>query len=120
LFWFFRFAIWVRCIPPCPPRGERGGGQKLPSRLQHILVCRTGSLCLPVWSMAPLPLCNEYQFPQLGPHWIEQSNCYSLDPQRRVAITAIGQFQSGHWFNANQFPQYNEGNSISRIGQSRD
>ena len=38
LFWFFHFAIWVRCIPPTPRPWRGGGGQKLPSPLQHSLV----------------------------------------------------------------------------------
>jgi hypothetical protein len=68
--------------------------------------------------MAPLPLCNEYQFPQLGAHWIWQFNCWGLNP-RNGCNSAIGQFQlGGNWpignSNAIQsnFPQFNEGNSL--------
>jgi hypothetical protein len=63
---------------------------------------------LPVWPMAPLPLHNEYQFPQLGAHWIWQFNCWGLNP-RKGCNSATEQFQLG--VNANQFPQYNEANS---------
>jgi hypothetical protein len=120
LFWIFHFAIWVRSIPPTPARGE-GRWPKASFASSTQPSSRTGSLCLPVWSMAPLPLCNACHFPQLGPHWSGQSNC--LQPQSlgrglqfrnwAIPIGALVQCKS--------IPQYNEANSISRIGQgSRD
>jgi hypothetical protein len=66
---------------PYTPPIEGGGWQKSLLRLLNMgPKSQNWVPILPVWPMAPLPLYNEYQFPQLGPHWIGQSNCYSLDP----------------------------------------
>jgi hypothetical protein len=56
-----------------------------------------------------------------GPIGLSNPIAYRLNRQGEGCNSAIGQFQLGHWFNANQCPQYNEANSISRISQgSRD
>src|SRR5215471_12606122 len=36
---------------------------------------------VPRLNLSELPLCNENQFPQLGPYWIERSNCTASTPR---------------------------------------
>jgi hypothetical protein len=57
------------------------------------------------------PPCNEYQFPQLGPHWIWQSNWHGLNPSlEEGGNSAIGTRKLNTGFN--------EGNS--NIGLAKE
>jgi hypothetical protein len=84
-------------------------------------ISELGPYVLPVWSMAPLPLCNEYQFSQLGPHWIWQFNCYSLNLGLQfgnwaIPIGAIGQFN----FNLIQINSSNSMTAIQLVGLAKE
>jgi hypothetical protein len=71
----------AKLLPLSPAvRGGWRANESHSPRQYGTQISELGPYVLPVWSMAPLPLRNEYQFPQLGPHWIGQSNCYSLNP----------------------------------------
>src|SRR6516162_2003468 len=92
LFWFFHFAIWVRCIPPTPPPVERGRWPKtsfasstqpsFSSRTGAPYVCRSGRwlLCLSAMNT------NSRNWGPIG-----------LGNQLLTALIPRGGWQFGNW-----------------------
>src|SRR5262245_29303201 len=89
-FGFFILQTGSGAYPYHPPWAEGAVVRDFLRLLNMGPRLRTGSLCLQVWSMAPLPLCNEYRFPQLGPHWMGNSIAGASNPRERAAGRQLG------------------------------